>query len=365
MRLCLIYNFAQHYRTNIFTLMDQSFDIDFVFGDRYLDVKKADYSLFRHDVTEVKNIEIGPFLWQRNVVKRAFGRYDCLIMLGQFMCISTWVTALLAKATGKKVCFWSHGWYGRENLPKRIIKKVFFRLADQTLLYGNYARDIMVQNGFDSERIHVIHNSLHYDRQIEIRKDLKPSSIYLEHFANNAPTVVFVGRLTKIKKLDILLQAQHICSLAGCNFNVVLIGSGEEELHLQQTAATLHLQHSVWFYGPCYNEDELSSLLYNADLCVAPGNIGLTAMHAMAFGCPCISHNDFKNQMPEFEAILEGVTGRFFERDNVESLAAAIQSWFSEHSHDREAIRQACFSEIDNNWNPHRQLEIIKKALSL
>lgn len=29
MKLCLIYNFAQHYRTSIFTLMDKEFDMDF------------------------------------------------------------------------------------------------------------------------------------------------------------------------------------------------------------------------------------------------------------------------------------------------------------------------------------------------
>lgn len=54
MKLCLIYNFAQHYRTNIFTLMDQQMDIDFVFGEKYLNVKKMDYSLLKHKVTEVK-----------------------------------------------------------------------------------------------------------------------------------------------------------------------------------------------------------------------------------------------------------------------------------------------------------------------
>lgn len=56
-----------------------------------------------------------------------------------------------------------------------------------------------------------------------------------------------------------------------------------------------------------------AELIYNADLCVAPGNIGLTAMHAMMFGCPCISHNDFSWQMPEFEAIVPYKTGNFLK----------------------------------------------------
>lgn len=44
MKLCLIYNFAQHYRTSIFKLIDQEYDCDFFFGDSYLNVKKMDYS---------------------------------------------------------------------------------------------------------------------------------------------------------------------------------------------------------------------------------------------------------------------------------------------------------------------------------
>ena len=118
----------------------------------------------------------------------------------------------------------------------------------------------------------------------------------------------------------------------------------------------------VWFYGPSYDEKELSQLLYDADLCVSPGNIGLTAMHALSFGCPCISHTNFKMQKPEFEAINEGVTGAFFEYNNVEDLANVITHWLETHKNDREKVRKACFREIDENWNPHLQLEIIRRT---
>ena len=55
MKLCLIYNYAQHYRTSIFKLIDKEFDCSFVFGDSMSDVKKMDYSLLKGDVTEVQN----------------------------------------------------------------------------------------------------------------------------------------------------------------------------------------------------------------------------------------------------------------------------------------------------------------------
>ena len=364
-KLCLIYNFAQHYRTNIFTLMDQQLDIDFVFGEKYLNVKKMDYSKLQHSVTEVKNKHLGPIGWQSGVVKLAFKDYDTYIMLGSPMSASTWLTAIIARMKGKKVYFWTHGWYGKESLTQKLLKKLFYRLANGILLYGNYARDLMLKEGFKSEKMTTIHNSLMYDEQIKMRSALAPSAIYNDHFGNDNPVIIFVGRLTPIKKLDQILEAQATCKSRGFDFNVVYVGDGTEKENLVSKAESFELSDRVWFYGPSYDEKELSGLIYNADLCVAPGNIGLTAMHAMAYGCPCMSHNDFPYQMPEFEAIQEGETGGFFERDNETSLADNIQKWFAEHQQEREQIRQNCFKEIDEQWNPHVQVEIIKKAIGL
>ena len=52
MKLCLIYNFAQHYRTDIFQLISETFNCDFLFGDSMADVKKMDYSLLSGKVIE-------------------------------------------------------------------------------------------------------------------------------------------------------------------------------------------------------------------------------------------------------------------------------------------------------------------------
>ena len=363
MGVVLIYNFAQHYRTNIFTLMDQNMDVDFVFGDHYLNVKKMDYSLLKHNVTEVRNIHIGPIIWQSGTVGLVFKKYKKYIMLGEPMNISSWLILLLGRLMGKKIYFWTHGWYGKETRAKAIIKKIYFGMAKGTLLYGNYARELMIQEGLNPKKLTTIHNSLMYDEQLPVRNSLKKSAVYSNHFQNDLPTIVFVGRLTPIKKLDLILKAQAICKEKQVLFNVAYIGDGSVIDSLKNLANELNLTNNVWFYGATYDEKELSQLLYDADLCVAPGNIGLTAMHAMVYGCPCISHNDFKWQMPEFEAIKDGVTGSFFERDNTESLAGSIANWFALHADDRDAVRAACFKEIDENWNPHKQLEIIKKAI--
>ena len=81
------------------------------------------------------------------------------------------------------------------------------------------------------------------------------------------------------------------------------------------------------------------------------------------FGCPAITNDDFDHQMPEFEAIQEGKSGAFFHAGDSSSLADTLHDWFVIHTNDREEVRQACYAEIDNKWNPHNQIRIIKGVL--
>ena len=363
MKLCLIYNYAQHYRTSIFKLIDQEFDCDFVFGDSMGDVKKMDYTLLKGNVKEVHNKKLGGAYFQKGVLKLLGQKYDKYIMLGETRCISTWIFLLLSKFyKNKNVYLWSHGWYGKETKFERIIKKMFFKLSDGTFLYGNYARELMIKEGFNKDRLFVIHNSLAYDKQLATRKQLKPTDIYNIHYGNNNPNLVFVGRLTEVKKLDMILHAMSKCKDKGEEYNLTLIGDGEKKEELEKLATELNLTKNVWFYGPCYNETELGGLIYNADLCVSPGNVGLTAMHSLVFGTPVITHNYFPLQMPEFESIREGETGTFFEHENIDSLTQKINEWFST-PRNREETRKMCMKEIDEYWTPYYQIEVLKKNL--
>ena len=118
----------------------------------------------------------------------------------------------------------------------------------------------------------------------------------------------------------------------------------------------------MWFYGACYDELENATLLYNADLCVSPGNVGLTAMHALTFGTPVITHNNFPMQMPEYEAVINGKTGMFFSYNDVNNLAQTINKWMTT-SKSRDEIRESCYNVIDDKYNPHKQIDILLKTL--
>ena len=367
MKLLLVFNSAPHYRESIYRLIDSSFDCEYVFGKNSGDIKQMDTSLLKGNVERIDNkYLVGRFYWQKGVQKYLRKEYDTFIILGDSRCLSSWLFCIRARLflPKKRVFFWTHGWYGKEGRIEKILKKLFFRLPNGGIfLYGNYAKQLMVQEGFDSSKLYVIHNSLAYERQLIIRQSLCKEDVLSGHFGNEFPNLLFVGRLTKVKHLDLILLSMRILMRRGKKYNLVLIGSGEQQEKLQAIARQYGLESNVWFYGPCYNEEQIGRLIYNADLCVSPGNVGLTAIHSMVYGTPVLTHNDFSWQMPEFESIKEGETGGFFDRDSVESLAKAIDGWFEEKGGKRDEVRMACFHEIDTQWNPQFQLNVLKEHL--
>lgn len=362
-KTCLIYNFAQHYRTAIFKLLDQNLEIDFYFGDQMGDVKKMDYSVLDNFGGELKNIFIyKPIYWQKGAVSLLFKKYDKYIILGEYFCLSTWLILLLSRFSKKKVYLWTHGWYGNEGLIKKLVKKVFFSLSDGIFLYGEYAKKLMIEEGFSNSKLDVIYNSLDYECQIGFRQANLESDIYLNHFKNNNPVIIFSGRLTPEKKLEQLVYASKKLSEKGIDINLVFIGKGPVEQFLTSEMTQLGLKN-YWFYGACYEEQKIAELIYNANVCVSPGNVGLTAIHSLVYGTPVITHSDFPFQGPEFESIVDQLSGSFFIKDDIGDLADKIEYWlFNEKGRDR--IRKDCYKIVDDKFNPNYQLKIIKEVLN-
>ena len=362
--LCLIYNFAPKYREAIFTEIDRAWDCEWFFGVNGTDIKGMDLGVLKN-ATTVPQAPLRGHWYRLKGIGGLTRRKDLrtFFILGEPYCLSTWWLAVKLRLfhPSRRLYFWTHGWYGKESRVTRLVKKAFFKLAHGVFLYGNHARGLMIAEGFDANRLFVIHNSLDYAGQLALRGSLEPTDIYRRHFGNNNPTLIFIGRLTGVKRLDLLLQAAARLKADGLEVNIVMVGDGSERASLEALATELGIASNCWFYGACYDDRENAALIYNADVCVAPGNVGLTAMHTMVFGTPVISHNDFKWQMPEFEAIRPGLTGAFFEKDNVESLADAIKNWLN--SADRDKVRQECYKEIDTLWTPQYQMEVLRANL--
>jgi alpha-1,6-mannosyltransferase len=101
------------------------------------------------------------------------------------------------------------------------------------------------------------------------------------------PLALFVGRLAREKRLEVVLDAWVTVERA-CGGHLVIVGSGAEEAPLRACCAA---QRVTWL--PFQNDRELVAQLHAAaDVFVAPGEVetfGLSALEALASGTPLVA----------------------------------------------------------------------------
>lgn len=363
-KYCLIYNYHQHYREAIFKKMDDELDVDFYFGDNLdwaPDIKGMDYTRLKGFKAILKNRKILKyFIWQDGALGLAFKKYNFFILYGDPFFLSNWFIIIVAKLLGKKTYLWTHGVNTDLNFKNKLFNFTFYKLCTKILLYGEFAKEKMTKIGFVANKLVVIYNSLDHQKQIIIRNKLTKSNVYEEFFNNNLPIIMYIGRIQKSKKIELIIEAMLIMKNEGNDCNLVIIGKDMEKTGLDNLIQANNLIKNVWLFGPCYNEERIGELIYNADVCVSPGNVGLTAMHSLVYGTPVITHDNFLNQMPEFEAIKSGLTGDFFKENDPVDLSKKIKNWVKLSPAKRKIIRNNSYKIIDEKYNPDYQIKVIK-----
>ena len=227
------------------------------------------------------------------------------------------------------------------------------------------AKKVMLKEGFNEEKLIPIYNSLNHQAQVSIRENLNSTDVYSNYFKNDTPVLIYVGRIQKSKKLDLLILALKCLKDQGYICNLAIVGAHVEGYDIRELVLEKNLNQQVWFYGPTYDEKVIANLFYNADVCVSPGPVGLTALHAFTYGCPVISNDDFEAQMPEHEIIQSSINGEFFKNDNIQDMVRVIKKWICLDVYEKAYITSATYKIVDEKWNPHSQITAIKRALKV
>lgn len=367
-KVAVVYHIWPHYRAGVIEALDRSDLVSYEFlgsGEVLEGIEHIDVALMKRFVRAPSRRFLG-VTWQPKATTIALGgSYDAVIFLGDIHFLSTWIGAALARVKGVPVLFWAHGWLRPETGSRRMLRKIYYRLANRMLVYGERARELGVAAGYPADRISVVYNSLDVDCADAVFARIDNGELADQHprayFEEpGLPLVICTARLIAACRFEVLFEAVALMKGRGQAVNILLIGDGPERVRLESQAKELGI--SVYFFGACYDEDVTGQLTYHADLTVSPGKIGLTAMHSLMYGTPAITHSNLDEQMPEVEAIEPGRTGAFFAQGDVQDLARAMTAWLAENK-DRALVRQRCRAMIHDKWNPTMQAKIIEDAV--
>jgi glycosyltransferase involved in cell wall biosynthesis len=158
--------------------------------------------------------------------------------------------------------------------------------ADAFVTISQEIKRDLIGLGFPPDRIVYIANGVDTARfspsadKDALRRDLGLSG---------GPIFIYAGRLSTVKRLDVLLRAFTGLSSKPADSRLLLVGSGEEYGRLKNVAAELGISQQVNFIGPVQN---VEAYFQASDVFVLPSQsegLPMALLEAMACGLPCVA----------------------------------------------------------------------------
>ena len=204
---------------------------------------------------------------------------DALIVEANPRYLSTPAAVRWMKERGRPVIGWGLGsppLTGAQADMRRSTRLGFVRRFDALLTYSQRGASEYKELGYPADRIFVAANAVAPRPQHTIHE--RPP------FFKERATLLFVGRLQRRKRLDLLLLA--CASLpAEIQPRLVIVGDGPERSELEGLAKEVY--PSAKFTGTHHGVD-LAPFFAEADLFVLPGTGGLAVQEAMSHALPVI-----------------------------------------------------------------------------
>jgi glycosyltransferase involved in cell wall biosynthesis len=234
----------------------------------------------------------------------------------------------------------------------RRMRNLALRRATRIVCPSAWLRELSLRWGVPPERVTVVPNPVSTPEGLGDREELR------RRHGLEGPTLVFAGRLTAQKSLDVGLEALALSE----GIMLVIAGEGPDREKLERRAAKLALDGRVRFLG-VRARTTVFELLRAADAAFLPSsweNFPHMVVEALAVGTPVLA-TDVGGVT---EIVTDGENGLIVPPGKPDALAAAIARYFGDEQL-RARLREAAAPSIER-YSPrtiYGQLEeILREA---
>jgi len=273
MKIALITNFCPFYRIKLFKILAEKINAEFFF---FSDASEKNWET--QNIVNSVGLPVVPILkpgmskiglllnlWK----KLRANNYDVYIqgISGRFIVPLTYIAARLRK---KKYIIWTGFWNHPDTFFHRVtfpIVKYIYRHSDAVVAYGTHVRDYLISLGVEEKKIFIAQNTADNEIYNKEVPENEKNELIKSLDAENKIIVMFVGRLSTEKGVDILLNAAKLTLDVG-RLTFVIVGRGPEKENLQKYCKQNNLDNVIFLdYVP---NDQLYKYYSIADVVAVP-----------------------------------------------------------------------------------------------
>jgi len=278
-----------------------------------------------------RSIEEGIYFGFKTLIglKGNFDLIDCQ-EFPYFSCFSSKIHSITKGSS--LIITWHEVWrdYWFEYLGKKgffgwIAEKLVSKLTNRNIAVSERTRRNLEKMGVKAE---VIPNGIDFKLIQETRRNDEESDI------------IFVGRLTKEKNVDLLIRSVKLLKMEIPDIKCVIIGDGPEKESLKILSKNLGVSENIIFKGFLDNHADVISRIKASKLFVLPSSregFGIVALEANACGLPVITVKHERNAACDL--IIDNMNG-FICLPSAEEIAEKVE-WAAQRNMSKGCVENA------------------------
>lgn len=212
---------------------------------------------------------------------------------------------------------WDGYWYeymGRKGIFGRSVERWATRLPDKIIPVSEKVKADLLSAGVKGDKMEVVVNGVDFHK------------IQVTSAGDEFYDVLYVGRLSEHKNVDLLLRAIGLLRDGMPSIRCGIIGDGPERDTLSRLAKDLKLEENVVFLGFIERDEDVIATMKSSKVFVLPSTregFGIVLLEANACGVPVIVTDAEDNAASDL--VIDGLNGVVSEVSD-ESMAKEISN---------------------------------------
>ncbi|MGD6852468.1 MAG: glycosyltransferase family 4 protein [Candidatus Bathyarchaeia archaeon] len=218
------------------------------------------------------------------------------------VCVHDWLSSIaglvIKNETKIPVAFHVHSteWGRSGGAGSEVVshlERAMAQNSDKVVTVSYAMQEDLAKHGWSPGKISVVWNGVDPDRYDPTK--IKPEAVKQIRTKYGIPEgwnmLLFIGRLAWVKGVRNLLQAMPLVLKEYPNTKLVILGKGEEQNDIVETAERLNIKNNVVYRFDFVKEDERILHYAASDLCIFPSTyepFGIVSLEAMAMAKPIV-----------------------------------------------------------------------------